>query len=400
MLVRIDIEDLADEESEDDADVLYSIAEPENFMSKDGKTTWSSQPPGTSRVRSCDKVLHQSGPKPHVANAVKAIRDSFDHFMNTSVKSVILKYTNERGKAVYKSDWNLLDMVELDAYLGLLIMQGVNRECRTDTSELWHSTRGRPLYAAVMSRDRFIKICRALSFDRKSTRAARRTVDRMCVVRELWDHWVPVLRNSFSPGCYTTVDEQLYPFRGRCSFKQFMKSKPAKYGLKFWAFADADTSYVLNIQLYTGKAPGQLPERNQGRRVVLDLTDYLRSTSGINITCDNFFTDIELGRELLKRNMTMVGTIRKNKGEIPDDFLPSRNRALYSTLFGFTNEFTLVSYVPKIGSAVILLSSLHHDKKSNEDEQGKPDVILDYNATKAGVDTMDQLIGTYTYGNP
>jgi hypothetical protein len=35
-----------------------------------------------------------------------------------------------------------------------------------------------------------------------------------------------------------TVDEQIVAFRGKCPMRQYMKSKPAKYGINFWARLD------------------------------------------------------------------------------------------------------------------------------------------------------------------
>ncbi|XP_044026047.1 uncharacterized protein LOC122863534 [Siniperca chuatsi] len=94
-------------------------------------------------------------------------------------------------------------------------------------------------------------------------------------------------------------------------------SKPAKYGIKSWVACDAQSSYTWKMQIYTGKpaasgAPAAAPKRNQGMRVMLDLTEGLRGPH--NVTCDNFY---ELGRQLLPRNLTMVGTVRKNKPELP-----------------------------------------------------------------------------------
>jgi len=57
---------------------------------------------------------------------------------------------------------------------------------------------------------------------------------------------------------------------------------------------DANSSYALNMQVYTGKPVGRAPERNQGMRVVLDMAQGLR---GHNITCDNFFPSYNLGQE-------------------------------------------------------------------------------------------------------
>lgn len=97
-----------------------------------------------------------------------------------------------------------------------------------------------------------------------------------------------------------------------------MPSKPAKYGIKIWAVCDVQSSYVWNIQVYTGKPSGCAPERNRGLRVVLDMTTGL---SGHNIVCDIFFTSYLLGEELLKRKQTMLGTIRKKKPELPKERL-------------------------------------------------------------------------------
>ena len=59
----------------------------------------------------------------------------------------------------------------------------------------------------------------------------------------------------------------------------------------------------------TGKPTSGGPEKNQMIQVVLDVTDGLR---GHNVNC---FTSYELSQQLLKRKM--VGTVRKNKLELP-----------------------------------------------------------------------------------
>lgn len=61
---------------------------------------------------------------------------------------------------------------------------------------------------------------------------------------------------------------------------------------------------------------------------------------------------------------------------------------------------TMVSYVPKLNKAVVLLSSMHHKAHidpASTDKQ-KPGIITYYNSTKGGVDTNDHLCGTYNVG--
>lgn len=124
--------------------------------------------------------------------------------------------------------------------------------------------------------------------------------------------------------------------------------------------------------------------------MVCDLTSGLE---GHNITCDNFFTSYNLGQILLRKNLTLLGTISKNKPELPH---LNSNLSVHSSSFYFTKDTTVVNYVPKKKKNVILLSTLHHDKEISDRIDRKPKMILDYNATKDAVDTLDQLLSTYT----
>ena len=133
------------------------------------------------------------------------------------------------------------------------------------------------------------------------------------------------------------------------------------------------------------------------QRVIKDLTTSIIN-SGRNVTCDNFFTDFSLAIELLEKNLTILGTLRKNKHEIPSSFQCSQKRKLLSTEFGFSKDYalTICSYVPQVNKTILLLSSMHSDNKIQENKPFKPNMILDYNATKGGIDTLDQLVNNYT----
>ena len=82
--------------------------------------------------------------------------------------------------------------------------------------------------------------------------------------------------------------------------------------------------------------------------------------------------------------MTLLGTIRKNKHELPK----MSNKEVYSSEFYFTSDTTIVNYVPKKNKNVILLSTTHKDMKISDRTDKKPQMILDYNSTKGAVDTL------------
>ena len=76
-----------------------------------------------------------------------------------------------------------------------------------------------------------------------------------------------------------------------------------------------------------------------------------------------------------------------------------RSREEFSSstcIFGFQQDFTIVSYVPKRGKAVVLLSSSHHSLEIDTEPPFKPEIITDYNQCKAGVDTLDQNVRCYS----
>ena len=58
-------------------------------------------------------------------------------------------------------------------------------------------------------------------------------------------------------------------------------------------------------------------------------------------------------------DMTLVGTVRKNKRFLPSNMQPAKERAVYSTNFVYHQDAIVCSYVPKKKKSVVLLSSVH-----------------------------------------
>lgn len=118
---------------------------------------------------------------------------------------------------------------------------------------------------------------------------------------------------------------------------------------------------------------------------------------------DNYFTSIPLADELIANHRTtIVGTLRKNKRQIPPCFLITKDRDKPSTMFGFGEKKVLISYVPnkQQKKVVLLLSTLHDDNKIDETTGAaeKPEIITYYNGTKGGVDVVDQMKEEYSVG--
>ena len=70
-------------------------------------------------------------------------------------------------------------------------------------------------------------------------------------------HFVDLVTTQFSEN-YTvhqpvTIDEAMIPYKGGLSFKQYMKNKPTKWGIKVFVLSDATNGYIYRLQIYTGK---------------------------------------------------------------------------------------------------------------------------------------------------
>lgn len=225
-------------------------------------------------------------------------------------------------------------------------MSGVYRSHGEDITELWNNDNGRPIFRATMSLKKFKLIHQCIRFDDKETRVQRRERDKMAAIRVVFDKWEAHLKALYIPGQNVTVDEQLIPYRGRCPFIVYIPSKPHRYGIKVWCVCDSETFYVYEMEIYLGKEPNTRLEVNQGERMVLQLTEGLQ---GRNVTCDNFFTSHSLAVKLLLRKMPLVGTIRKNRNELPPVLLQMKRKPVHHSefIFDHNNKITLVSYVPK-----------------------------------------------------
>ncbi|GBL93801.1 hypothetical protein AVEN_153579-1 [Araneus ventricosus] len=165
----------------------------------------------------------------------------------------------------------------------------------------------------------------------------------------------------YNIGDYVTIDEQQQPFRGWCPFRQYMPKKPARYGVKIFTLVDLRVFYTWKMEAYTGQQPkGPFQLDNSLGNVVKHLMSPLYN-SGRNLTMDNWYTSYPLSQELLKKKITVVGTLRKNKKEIPPILLHSKKREVCSSLFAFQKDTTIVSYVPKKNMDVLLLSKMHND---------------------------------------
>lgn len=263
-------------------------------------------------------------------------------FITEDIIGKIVIHTNEFIQKKAPSygrprDCKPTDAIELRALFRLLYIAGSLRISHANLVDIYATDgTGVPIF-----------LLNSLRFDDATTRASRRALDKAAPIRDILEKCTQNCLKPYSVGQNVVINEMIAGFRGKCPFRQYIKSKPDKYGIKLYPLVDASTFYVLNIELYAGKQPGGPYQLNNAAADVVKRLITPISGTGRNLTIDNWSTSVPLVSDLAKNHkISVVGTMRKNKKEIPPCFA-DKKRPEYSSQFGFSGMATLVSYVPK-----------------------------------------------------
>ena len=338
----------------------------------------------------------QPSPSPHAKRYVIGgiASSSWRLLIDERMLKHIRECTDKEARRVLVSDDWSLSPYELDAFLGVLYLRSATESKGMDIHLLWSEKYGFPFIKNVMSRNRFVEILRFLRFDDKSSRSQRLKTDKFACVSEVFYAFDANCQSAYVPGPYISVDEQLFPSKVRCGFTQFMASKPDKYGQKYWMAVDENSKFVVNVFPYLGKDEERSSKDRLGDYVVKKLVGpYLNK--GRNVTCDNFFTSLTLAKSLKSQKTSLVGTVNKARREIPACVKNGREE-LFSTKAFKTDDITLTAYQRKTKKNVLVLSSMHPDVNIERGVKPKPETVSFYNASKYGVDVVDQMCRKYS----
>lgn len=152
---------------------------------------------------------------------------------NTNVK---LASVRERlGPNTEKSNYQNTNVVEINAYIGLLLFSSILKSANEKIESLFSKgITGRPVFTATMSAKRFEVLTSCLRFDDANSREERKSRDKAAAISEIFQMFVENSKKSYTVSEFLTVDEMLVPFRGRCSFKVYMPKKQKK----IWSKSD------------------------------------------------------------------------------------------------------------------------------------------------------------------
>ena len=170
---------------------------------------------------------------------------------------------------------------------------------------------------------RFSFLVKIIQFDDFTTRTNRWKYDRFAAIREFFIQFNENCAKNRGPSEYLSIDETLYPYRGKVSMRQYNPNKPAKYGILYRSLSDGVVPYTYFTLPYAGK-PEEITDESHYVTGTDKYTEYLVDgllhyvdIGGRNISMDRYFTSMTIAAYLLEKPITLVGTLRTDRIGIP-----------------------------------------------------------------------------------
>ena len=209
---------------------------------------------------------------------------------------------------------------------------------------------------------------------------------------------------------YQSVDEQIIPFKGRSSLKQYVPKKPNPRGYKVFSRCSS-SGIVHDFAIYAGMKTDlsvSYPSLSQTENIVVSLCHGIRNI-GCKVFFDNYYTTLRLLlflREHLK--IFAVGTIRNNRihscplktekdlrqtGRGSHDEVVDANSGLVIVRWLDNKPVTIASTY--IGAEPTSNKQRWSSKDKKHIDVSCPAIISEYNQFMGGVDLTDMFLQLY-----
>jgi len=319
----------------------------------------------------------------------------FQHFIPQRLMEEFAHHTN----AAAPLDWRHTTAQELYAFLGVHLFMGIDR--LPSIEMYWSSGHQHSTITSIFSRDRFKQLRRYFRIVPAPVDAAPR--NPIPHVRALAEKLNRSFAAHFTPTQHLALDEAMVAYKGRSPIKQYIPSKPHKWGYKIYCLASED--YLLHFEIYEGKEDDP-SESGATFDTVIRMTQRYQNQQLILFT-DNWFTSPTLMNALKQRGIRMCGSVRSNRRGMP--------RISKNAIKGLTQGECIQRQKDDVCLAVwkdqkavqVLFNHVSPratntlDRWTDEGEKvsiGCPQAIHDYFYHARSVDVLNQLHYSYPIG--
>jgi hypothetical protein len=175
----------------------------------------------------------------------------------------------------------------------------------------WSETFSHSFITSLFSRDRFKQLLSYFRVVPAPVDAAPR--NPVPHVRALAEKLNQSFAAHFTPIHEFTIDEAMCAWKGRSPIKQYIPSKPHKYGFKLYCLASE--GYLLHFEVYEGKED-EPSDEGATYDTVMRMTQRYQNQQ-LRLYTDSWFTSPALMNALQERGIRMCGSVRSNRKGLP-----------------------------------------------------------------------------------
>ncbi|XP_026728811.1 piggyBac transposable element-derived protein 4-like isoform X2 [Trichoplusia ni] len=304
------------------------------------------------------------------------------------------------------NDWVETTTDELYKLFAVMIFMSLMVAGRV--SEYWSTgTLAMPGFRKLMSIKRYWLLMRFLHFVDNNTISVHGSDRKVAKIQPIIDHCNKKFNSMYTPRREISIDESLLLFKGRLSWIQCIRTKAARFGIKFYELCEAVTGYLLKFEVYTGKKYPQTGDSAEdslygftsaSAKVVLRLMQRFLN-KGHCLVMDNFYNSVTLTRFLKLNKTDVIGTLNRRRMGTPRDIQILNERKLQkaAVVSRHCGDVSVLSW--KDVKLVTTVSTYHNADMLPGRRAGqqilKPVVVHDYNKYMGGVDLKDQMLSMY-----
>lgn len=279
--------------------------------------------------------------------------------------------------------------------------------------DYWSPETRLPCIADLMPVNRYEKIIQNLHMCDNSQMKKRGEdgYDPLFKIRRFYDTIRQKCRSE-KPTEFQSIDEQIVPFKGRHIKKQYLPSKPHRWGFKMIT-RGSSSGIIFDFIMYAGSETELLSPRkefstvgNIVRSLCLTITP---GTENVKLFMDNFYMTLELVLHLKSEmKIQTTGTMRSNRlHHCPLDSEKDLKKQGRGSSDEFTDMNSNVTMIRWLDNRAVTMASTYLDttpkdtvkrwdsKAKKHIEISRPNAIAVYNVHMGGIDLSDMLQSMY-----
>ena len=344
------------------------------------------------------------------------LTDEFWNLLVTKTNRFVRQFLANDLPNTYTGLWTPVDVNDMKSFIAIIILMGLNHKPSLPMYWSVDDFLYTPIFSQIMTRNRFYLILRFLHFNDNEDPLHDinyENRDRLHKLRPLINLFQNRCRTVYNPGKHLSVDESLVLFKGRLKFRQYIKTKRARFGIKLYELCTSD-GITLDLLVYCGKGMFSNDAPNSDMPTTERIPSVLMSRhlgKGRILYTDNYYTSPTLALYFLQNNTHLVGTIRSNRYNFPKDLIPIPLEKAKASFYCQEEDpqkpneevypMLAIKYRANKDKAggkqkiIFMLSTCHQPimerAKPNSDVL-KPIAIKSYNQHMGGVDRVDQQL--------